>query len=173
MRLVPKPPAAALAQLNGSTPVEVRGNGVVLLSDGLVVWPDSDTSRDPWGLRRHPGDEEFGVDELMGVRLGGSLLLAWLRSSVEAPSDRPIMTWREAAVVLNKDEDTLRRHRKRYNDEMVEANFENADAVWAWWTDLHRPPNKAPSSAAPRRVRQKESEGKPLNVDELIKKNGR
>ncbi len=129
------PPSQVLDMLGDRFPIDELVTGSVVLSDGTEIWRDFDRSQGGWSLRRHPGDEEYGVDELTGVRLAGSLTMVYLRQlvrgadgtteSIPEPAPEPVeveplpdpgarwLTTVQAARVLNVSRANLDRMRDR------------------------------------------------------------
>jgi hypothetical protein len=73
----------------------------------------------------------------------------------------PVKTWRAAAQILDIDEDTLGRKRKRLGDKTRVPWWENEEAVISWWKALIAP---LPDPPAPKPARRGRSFTEPLDV---------
>lgn len=82
----------------------------------------------------------------------------------ELVGGRPLTSWRAIARALGVSEATLHRRRRDTGDR-APAWFRDADAAAAWWLDLHREPDAAPTSRKPRSSRK----GEALDVRRLVR----
>ena len=159
------PPPLASALVENNAVVAVYDSGVILLADGIEVWPDDDCNDGPWSLKHHPLTAEnrylmslgAGRPSVEHIRIGGRLLMAWLAAQLPRSSDTsgnerspstpaqtvaaaPILiSTAEAARLLDVDRGTLDAMRDRAPKHLPGAPIAMGDGKrrrsWRWDRD--------------------------------------
>lgn len=117
-------------------------------------------------LGLHEAAEWLGARGLVRIIAGRALVIpADLVEAVRGSSGGPYTSWRSVAAVVGVSEDTVGRHRRRYQD-ATPCHFIDEDEIRVWWRAMHTP---KPKKAAPRRkVAAHRHEG-PLDVRGLVR----
>ncbi len=120
---------------------QLTAESVLTLEEAAEALPGRDSEASAWLHENVVTQTRCSWSDEQLYRWGDILKAMSTKGASESTlSSDPISTWRGVATVLGVSEDTVARHRAKYNDQTTRPWFRDADEVAEWWRKMHHPP---------------------------------